>query len=135
MRQVGCAALLGFTWLNYQPGNPALLPVVCFGGRPAASDAYATPPSETTRLCCLNRTPFMLLPLINIFSFLLRPPSSSHGSCIPLEVRLSAVPQINARLDMSICLADEAASPCRMSLGHRPCMCCCSRSRGRHSPM
>lgn len=24
MRQVGCAALLGFTWLNYQPGNPAL---------------------------------------------------------------------------------------------------------------
>lgn len=66
--QVGCAALLGFTWLNYQPGNPALSPVVCFVGRPAASDAYATPPSRTTRLCCLNRTPFMLLPLINIFT-------------------------------------------------------------------
>lgn len=29
MWQAGCAALPGFTWLNYQPGNPALLSVVC----------------------------------------------------------------------------------------------------------
>lgn len=75
MRQVGCAASLGFTWLNYQPGNPALSSVVCLVAGPAASDAYATPPRKTTRLCCLDRTPFMLLPLINIFSL---PPEAAQ---------------------------------------------------------
>lgn len=54
MWQVGCAALPGFTWLNYQQGNPAFLSGLLSVGSPAASDAYATPPSRTTRLCCLD---------------------------------------------------------------------------------
>lgn len=60
----------------------------------------------------------MLLPLINTFSL---PPEAAQQqprfAHFPWDMRLSAVPQINARLDVSICLADEAASPCRMSLG------------------
>lgn len=59
----------------------------------------------------------MLLPLINIFSL---PPEAAQQQprffAPPLRCA-SAVLQINARLDVSIWVANEAARPCRMSLG------------------
>lgn len=96
--------MLGFTWLNYQPGKPGIVVRCSVVGGLAASDAYyaATPPSKTTRLCCLDRTPFMLLPLINIFSL---PPEAAQQQprffAFPLRCA-SAAPQINTRLDVSI---------------------------------